>query len=133
MSSFKVKGGLRQTLEYSLDRVSKTSEGVYLASIMSGSEHHRRKYLNITAEVISCPLGPFDGGCELGETCATRYPSTWYPGSGKSNGHTDEKSSERKTETIQLYHPCKIVTDENPFCITDENGEQGKGYKSSVQ
>ena len=73
------------TLSLVLERVNKTSEGFYVTPFMSGGGLYEK--FSITAEVISCPLGPFEDKCKFSETCTTanRYPSTWYPGpsSGK--------------------------------------------------
>lgn len=96
----KVKSHGNQSVDR-LDRVEKTSEFIYLAPFKSNIEPY--EYVNITAEVISCPLGPFDGGCELGETCATRYPSTWYPG----NRGKFIKLSRNKRTTVAYFRNCR--------------------------
>ena len=136
-----------------LDR-AKESEGLYVTPFMSGNGTQSEQF-TIIAEVISCPLGPFEDKCEIGDTCSNRYSSTWYPGT--SSGRFSKVSiyelssnkcsiltlsilvekfhkvgrrrratgngSQSATKTINYYHPCKLVDEDNNYCITDENGD----------
>lgn len=115
------------------NRVNKTSEGFYIAPFLSGSGTTEK--FTLTAEVISCPLGPFEDRCELGD-CTNRYSSAWYPGTSskvtRRRRSVFENGSQSETEIIQMYHPCHVVTEDKPYCIIDENGEQGKGYNSNL-
>ena len=123
---------------------------------MSGNGTQSEQF-TITAEVISCPLGPFEDKCEIGDTCSNRYSSTWYPGtsSGKFSKvsiyelssynkcnyltlstlveklhevgrrrRATGNGSQSETKTINYYHPCKLVDEDNNYCVTDENGQE---------
>ena len=109
-----------------LDRQNKTEEGFYLTPFLSGDDIAEK--ITITAEVISCPLGVFGDRCKLGDTCDNRYPTTWYSGTSsivtRRRRNVFENGSQSDTRTIQVYHPCHVVTEDKPFCITDENGEK---------
>ena len=101
---------------------------------MDGEEYGDE--FKITAIVSACPLGPSDSGdkCGFKDGCKKdRYVNqTWYP---EPNGviarrrrrrDTTEAQTQTTERTLDIYHPCKFVSEDIPMCFSDDNDEQGK-------
>ena len=115
------------------DRTKKQSEGFYLTPFILDGKQFAEEF-QLTAEVSACPHGPYGGLCTLGADCETRYDGVdWYTNHVTSRRRRRQDTGESQTpirtsiKIIDVYHPCKYVSEDVSMCITDDNGELGKG------
>ena len=116
-------------------RTAKQSEGFYLTPFKLEGGKFADEF-KITAEVSACPHGPFGDQCGFKADCATsRYDGLdWYPNpndvvvGGRRRRATviNQAQVQSTTKTVDIYHPCKVVTEDMSVCFNDKNGNPGK-------
>ena len=113
------------------ERTEKQSEGFYLTPFAFEGGKFSEEF-KITAEVIACPCGPAGDQCGFHSDCLftpNRYDGlSWYPNPNPNcRRRRDTSQSESTIQVIDVYHPCKYVSEDVKVCIVDDNGQPGKG------
>ena len=122
-----------------LERTEKQYEGFYLTPFKLDGEQYADEF-KLTAEVSACPLGKFEDQCGFKDGCnEKRYENLpWYSDPNNVTGRrrrreTVKAQPQTTSKIINIYHPCKVVSENKPKCFPDENGQPGKGtFKSRV-
>ena len=130
----------KRETKLNLERTEKQYEGFYLTPFKLDGEKYADEF-KLTAEVSACPLGKTEDQCGFEDGCdEKRYENLpWYPDPNNVTGRRRRRETTVKAQTktsyekINIYHPCKVVSEDEPKCFLDENGQPGKGaFKSWV-
>ena len=113
------------------DRTDEQSEGFYLTPFQLKGDNIAEEF-KIFAEVSACPHGPNGEYCNFRDQCIYtpgRYDGQpWFPGTNNVRRRRDVDEVQSSLQVIDIYHPCKYVSEDVKVCIIDDNGEQGKGH-----
>ena len=109
-----------------LDRTEKDSEGFYLTPFQVKGDQIAEEF-KIVAEVSACPHGPNGDYCEFRDQCVYtpgRYDGQpWYP-TNKVRRRRQADQVQSSVQVMDVYHPCKFVTEGIKVCVTDDSGEE---------